>query len=189
MDMDAAEKNLAEKGASQQVERSVSPHPSPLPRGEGEEKAARTFIHWERHVVKRIGLSLDVARELRGRWLVEGEDFARVSNRIVYCEEGVQKLREKARVPEETTGEKTPPGKDLEGVQAVKMVVYRTVPNPRIVLCHLAGTAVPDLSNAVRLVVKSSKNFVRGMEAEGLRMDQEDLYELVGPTPRRKGHW
>lgn len=68
----------------------------------------------------------------------------------------------------------------------VDLLVDSTCPNPRIILCTVAGD---EKKTRVRCRVRDARNFTRHMEIPGCRMVQETLYAYEGRLPRIKGRW
>lgn len=74
------------------------------------------------------------------------------------------------------------PVADPAGQTFARLRVERTVPNPNIVLAMCGEMPV-------RVRVRSSANFVRGMYIEGARHVDGDLWAYEGKLPRLKGRW
>ncbi len=67
------------------------------------------------------------------------------------------------------------------------LIVDALCPNPRIIMCHWKKEDGQPVR--VRLRVKESKFFVRGMAVPACRMVQETLYAYEGRLPRLRGRW
>lgn len=147
------------------------------------------FVHWERHLATRMGLSMDTVRGLREKHLQEGSDYGKQGRgRIMYSEKGAARLREVAKVPPPTSGEKVALEQQQEA-DAVVLIVWRKCPNAHIVLCHAPDKDPSNVGNRVRLWVKNNRHFRQGMEVKGRHM-QDDLFEMLPSDAQfRKGVW
>lgn len=107
-------------------------------------------------------------------------------------------------VPDEAPAKKTPPparGSDSprrvfclpdappSPEQVRVLVVHQRVANPQILEAHRPGADATDRSQVVRVRVRSSANFVRGMVLEVRLVQLPDLFEFTGRLPRWLGKY
>jgi hypothetical protein len=169
-------------------------------------------IEWIREswLGRRLGLNRDEMRELRVNHLKEGEDYTLVKNRIHISPTGEKKLRDHLNLPVQTSGvapqapnavkqtppielKNTAPGSDAERIET--LLVWRAnLPNRRIVEAYKPGTDPAERANILRVKVKDADRFSRfdntGQPMKILAVHlQVDLYEHIGPQPKRKGRY
>lgn len=146
------------------------------------------FTHTESSVAKRIGLSRQAVRKMRGDLLVKDVDWAKSGSDVRLTDAGLEKLAKNAALAVESL----PPVAVADG--AAMLSVWRVTRNPHIIEAFAPGTDPALRENIVRVRVKNAANF-RRMGGDGKPMTfravhvQSDLYELVGACPRRVGRW
>jgi hypothetical protein len=159
------------------------------------------FTQWESKVAGRLGLSRDMMRALRTAHLVEHVDWLTISGRICLTEEAVGKIAAGLRLPPVADAatistaetEKSAPG-EATGTTARLLVWNSKMKNRRIIEAYAVGTNPSLRQNILRVRVKNADNFMRvGYDGKPMELPvvhvQADLYELVGPCPRKKGRW
>lgn len=182
-----------------------------------EKKPTPVFEVRETTLCAQLQMSKNELRRRRQYFLVQGQHWDLVDNRVMLSRIGADILRgtKDAVVPAETAAdasgaevgakkvpiallcERNPKPVKFEG----KLVVW-SMPghNKRVVVCHLPGTDPYNPLNLVALRVKDNAHFMRGMvipdkKPPGNKVevrpvgDREDTYELLGPIPRWKGRW
>lgn len=167
------------------------------------------FIHRESHVAGRLGISRDTIREMRNAHLVEDADWKSVRNIICLTDVAAGKIAAALSLPAPATA--VSPEKAAEMLVAEKdaatattgaglvdlieeLCVWRLTKNPHIIEAFAPGTDPMHRQNILRVRVKNAANFCRvGGDGKPMMLParhvQVDLYELVGPCPRRKGRW
>lgn len=169
------------------------------------------FKIWQSHLGALLGLSIEELRRRRKKCLVEGVDWIRDGNRVLLTDEAVQKIRAECALPEPlpgpeksadqheaAPGQKNGAGGGLSreplrlgpGLRLqTELVVYRTVMNRQVLEAHEEGADPSDRRNLVRVRVRDSVNFVRGMRVRVRFVQEPDLFEHVGRLPRWKGKY
>jgi hypothetical protein len=159
------------------------------------------FTHWESKVAGRLGLSRDTMRALRAEHLVYLADWETISGRICLTEDAVGKIAAVLRLPpvaalptvSTSETEKSAPS-EATGTATRLLVWNAKMKNRRILEAYAAGTNPALRQNILRVRVKNADNFLRvGYDGKPMELPvvhvQADLYELVGPCPRKKGRW
>jgi len=161
------------------------------------------FTHWESKVAGRLGLSRDNMRRFRLELLTEGVDYITSSKRIHLTSSAVEKLATALRVPAppaEATSAAEPDAaissadQPTPAIGTVRLCVWRQTKNPHIIEAFFPEKDPAYRVNIVRVIVKKAANFIK-TGGDGLPMTlparhvQADLYELLGPCPRRMGRW
>lgn len=151
----------------------------------------------ETRLPKILGLkSRNRLRALRQQLLREGEDWVFEKKRVCYTLAGVEKIRAHLRLSGETTAPPTcsaQPGPAIAPLpEPETLLVWNCrLVNKKMLLAYKPDTDPHDAKNILRVRVRSSENFVRFVHGEPMKLRarhvQADLYELVGPCPRRKG--
>lgn len=157
-----------------------------------------------------LGISIEEARTRRQKFLAEGEDWIRDGNRVLISDAGLKKIRASLTLPalaeaakktaavEPHPEQKTPrrvillpdsPPPPPGPADVKELVVYRTVLNGSILEAHRAGTDPADRRNIMRVRVRSSENFTRGMVLAVRLVQAPDFYEFTGRLPRWKGKY
>ena len=152
------------------------------------EKGAPSFDVFEARVAAECGISRDLASDLRRKHLIEGEDFAYVRKRVMYTGAGVAKLQ--AALSLEADDIKAPAPDTAKQPEAVKLVVWRTFPtgNTKILEAYAPGKDPLDRGNIFRVQVRSSANYIKGMELPAIH-EHDDVYRCARPDPRWRGTW
>jgi hypothetical protein len=146
------------------------------------------FEVFETRVAANCGLSRDAVAELRKKHLQEDVDWAYVKKRVMYTLAGAAKLRAAVALPPDPEKDAVP---DIaEQPDPVKLVVCRTFPkgNTHILEAHAPGKDPHDRANVVRVQVRSSANYVPGMELPAIH-EHDDVYRVARPDPRWRGTW
>lgn len=154
------------------------------------------FDVWETHLPQRLGVSLDDLRELRVGCLREGVHWKKIKRRVTYCAQGVQALTEALEASEPPESAAASPGDVAEdsgpvraAVTTVTLVVFRGAQkNAHIIEAHLPDTNPADPQQRLRVRVKHSEHFVRGMQIPAIEIGP-GFYELGRPCPRWRGKW
>lgn len=154
-----------------------------------------------------LGISIEEARTRRQKFLTEGGDWIRDGNRVLISDAGLKKIRASLTLPalaeaakktaavEPQPEQKTPrrvillPDSAPGAADVKELVVYRTVLNGSILEAHRAGTDPADRRNIMRVRVRSSENFTRGMVLAVRLVQAPDFYEFTGRLPRWKGKY
>ncbi len=162
------------------------------------------FTVWQSHLASRLGLSIEEIR-LAKKGLVEGTDWALVGNRIKFTEKGAQevaavlgcsippapKLLGFGAVPVEIPAlpsDSEPPKKNHANGAASFLVIRKTA-NPHILEAYPEGSDPAVRANQVRIRVKDSQNFTRGMKISARPCLAAGLYEFTGRVPRWPGKY
>ena len=152
----------------------------------------------EKEAAEQIGVPQEKLKEIRDG-LERGKDWNIVRGAILLTKtavatvlgklglKDVADLPEKKDPPPATTPEPVPPASvqmamQRPGTEAI-LVMARKWRNSRIVGAHRQGS-----TEILRVRVKDNENFVLGMEIPARHVAQ-DLWELVGKCPRRRGKW
>lgn len=175
-----------------------------------------------------LGISVTEIRARKKR-LAEGTDWVRDGNRVLFCDEGVQKMRAALSLPAAPpellvviteagpglpekkpgaasagapgNGGDTPPVPrrvfhlpdappvPVAAEQVRELVVYRRVTNARLLEAHRAGADPNDRSQVVRVQVRDSANFTKGMLLPVRLVQLPDLFEFTGRLPRWLGKY
>lgn len=159
------------------------------------------FTHWESKVAGRLGLSRDTMRALRTEHLVYLADWETISGRICLTDDAVGKIAAVLRLPpvdaappiSNAETEKSAPS-EATGTTTRLLVWNAKMKNRRIIEAYAVGTNPSLRQNILRVRVKNADNFLRvGYDGKPMELPvvhvQADLYELVGPCPRKKGRW
>jgi hypothetical protein len=143
------------------------------------------FPFWQDRLPLQLGVGIEVIRSAR-RQLVEGVDWVKKGQRVLFSAAGVERLQERLRVkaPVALLPERAA---SLERrLRVVQVPVNRFV----IVAVEADGMGMP-IEGGKRCVVKvkSNVNFVPGMliQARLVEVGHGGLFELVGNCPRVKG--
>ena len=158
----------------------------------------------EKEIAEELGVPLDAVAEQRAKHLVRGQDYDRVGHFIAYAAAAKETILAVFRVPPEKAavdqdkkkaaevgtptaepanaeagagGEPTVQT-EPEAVLAVVSALYRNT--------RLVGATIG--INEIRVRVRNSRNFVRGMEIP-VRHVRDDVYELARRAPRFRGKW
>ncbi|MBM4165239.1 MAG: hypothetical protein FJ222_12485 [Lentisphaerae bacterium] len=160
------------------------------------------YVHVEREVAEKLGLSRATIRAVREKVLVRGRDYDLEGGAVKYTDAGLQRVElevgAKTAAPSTTPspaenrrggeGQDSPPpaSKAPEGTlrddfSPQEAVVVRGFRNLRLIQAEIAG-------RLVRVRVRNSVNFVKGMRIP-VRLLNGDLYELARRCPRWRGRW
>lgn len=151
------------------------------------------FTEKESSLSRSMGIPRGSLREARSK-LLEGTDWAMVNNAVMYSETGMKRLERvltgKTEYGPTAHAEKaTGPVNDSDAALVhapappvqKKCVVTSVTRNRQILMANID-------EKDCRVRVRSSENFVPGMELTVHHID-EDLYEFIGRCPRAKGRW
>ena len=137
----------------------------------------------ETELAQALGISDDGIRSLRNHPdLKEGTHWFRKKRAVLWTDEGMTAASAVLSLKKNCA-----PNPAIQ--ELVPLVVVRLVPNPRIVFCQKKNAA--EESPLLRLRVRSSENFMPGMEVRACRPvpGSPDLYDMEGNCPRWKGRW
>lgn len=159
------------------------------------------FPFEEKNARHLAGLTKDEMRAWRQKHFTLAVDFILHKKRIFLSTAGVEKLRTATGQPpaaktsytkrtDDPDTAKSAVTKKTAAPAVVTVRVMRPTRNPHIVhVC--ADDDNPDAPRRVlRLRVRSAERFVRRMAVPALLADgYDDLYDVAGPYPRKKGVW
>ena len=142
--------------------------------GTKDPEPAATFS--EKEASERLGISIEAVTMMRRAHLSNGIDFTREKQLIRFSPSGMDKLVSRL-------GERPQEGEPLQAGKVVTLIVDRSnFPNPRILMAVQPGS-----TTVVRVRVKDSKNWMRGMEIPNCRYVGAGLYHYEGRQPRFRG--
>lgn len=131
-----------------------------------------------------IGIHVSDIKRLRKK-ILDADDYVKAGKSVLLKKSGVEKIAAEIEPEKKETVE------DVvvqipEAPVVRELVVDARCPNPRIMLAHFVadGKIV-----RVRVRVRDSGKFTRGMTIPSCRMVQETLYAYEGRAPRIKGRW
>lgn len=144
------------------------------------------FEHPEAQLAKNLGVKKKRLATARFHGLIEGVDWAMVRGKVAYAKAGMAKLMGKLGLgdlqPEaEMASEKKVPAANLTAV------VLRTFTNRHLLEAEL--TLEDGAKITVRVMVRDSKNFKRGMVLPLELKAGMELYTLTRKEPRWPGKW
>lgn len=132
-----------------------------------------------------LGLTKEAMRDLRKKHLAAGE-FALGRRGMCFTHAAANRLRAALGVSEKKApAEKETPAPSVVSTTVVTLYIKAKPMNKRIVLA-CADEAL--MGEVVRVRVRSSENFIKGMEIHALH-DTGTLYSLVGRCPRFRGRF
>lgn len=154
-----------------------------------------------------LGLTRETMRRLRNEHLREGQDFTLDGNRVLYTEEAAGRVAELVKVggrqlkqllEDVPAPKKAPPHHEatITG-DTVTLRVWKTYATKReegklvygkVLHAHFPDADPTEAANLVRVRVRSSEHYVRGMEIPAVHL-VEDLYQCARPDPRWRGAW
>jgi hypothetical protein len=137
----------------------------------------------EADLAQAIGITTDAMKAMRHHPnITEGLHWFRKKKAAHWTDAGIEVITDVLSLEKNCA----PPAVIHE---LVPLVVVRLVPNPRIIFCRKKNAA--EESPLLRLRVRSSENFMPGMEVRSCRPvpGSPDLFDMEGNCPRWKGRW
>lgn len=159
----------------------------------GGEKNGPQFDVPEKNLAGIVGLTPRLLRSLRSEQLREGVHWRLEQGRVCYGAEGVARVQELLDLTRSLETGAAPPAKaNAAGgpnKAPVTLKVFRIFgANPKILEAHLPERDPAIVKNRVRVRVKNSANFTKGMEIPVTELSA-GLYELARACPRSRGRW
>ena len=164
------------------------------------------FTVLESDLIKKLGISRDLARQFRER-LNQGEDYGRRGRYIAYTVAAATRLSELAGFSDKPDPEPLVPpnnGKPMLALPLIAGTVYMLrvwkaadhgVTNRGMVIAYLDGTDPENPINHMRVTVPNNVNFTRHMLLPA-RLEKGNHFvlwntqlDVPGRAPRRRGTW
>lgn len=130
----------------------------------------------ENDLAKELGVNRNILKKMRKDGTIATSSWVKVSNQIVYHEEGEDEVREilKSQLSADELSAPLPPPDEPK-----EMVITKLPLNPRMVIC-----------GDVRVKVRENKNFLIGMKVNARpSMDNEQVWVMIGRCPRWRGRY
>jgi hypothetical protein len=139
------------------------------------------FSEWQSILPQKLGVSLDIIRQLRDEHLQQGVDYIEhgEGGHLAYTPDAVRRLSElltKAGPATDETGEQA-----LEQTEVEVIVERCNLTNKRVVLARFADGR----EGVLTLRVKDASRFRNGMKVKA-RHFSGSIYELSGPIPKKR---
>lgn len=130
----------------------------------------------ENHLAKELGINRNILKKMRKEGRIATSSWEKVSNQIVYHEEGENEVREilKAELSTNQLSDPLPPPEEPR-----EMVITKLPLNPRMVIC-----------GDIRVKVRENKNFLIGMRVNARpSTDNKQVWVMIGRCPRWRGKY
>jgi hypothetical protein len=139
----------------------------------------------EETAAEMLGIRISEVKRLKRKLLLEGVDYLIDGKTIKISPDGLKKVSAAVR-PLERKEVKALVVEIPSNPLRRDLVVDGTCPNPRILMAHFDDASGPV---KVRVRVRDSRNFTKGMTVPDCRMVDETLYAFEGRLPRLRGRW